>query len=454
MAIKQQDQPGAATAKLSTSKLARSAITGVAAVKIGASLAAQKGQKFISRQPATDIQQFENEQKIGKILFSALSQLRGTALNVSQMLSTEMDVLPEGIRIELAKSCYKVTPLNRALVNKVFVSEFEVSPSQIFAEFEATAFAAASLGQVHRALTPCGQEVAVKIQYPGIAVSIHSDMKMLRSLFTTLAGKSDLLPNMQVINDSLDEIGERLQEELNYQLEAENTRWFKQQLVAKDIVIASVFTEYSSEKVLTTSFLEGLHLDEWLAINPSQTLRDHYGQILFDSFFYSAFELSCLHADPHPGNFLFMPNDQLGILDFGCVKRFAANFADEKLILLNTILENDIQARPLRILKVYKEQAILQQDLSIDEFQSVLLPLLEPMYQWISAPFKQNEFDFSEYASCPTLSLKEAKIANQYLYTIPKDQLYFDRSMFGVFSMLKRIGAVVNTKNRWIYSTA
>jgi hypothetical protein len=149
-----------------------------------------------------------------------------------------------------------------------------------------------------------------------------------------------------------------------------------------------------------------------------------------------------------------MPNDQLGILDFGCVKRFAANFADEKLILLNTILENDIQARPLRILKVYKEQAILQQDLSIDEFQSVLLPLLEPMYQWISAPFKQNEFDFSEYASCPTLSLKEAKIANQYLYTIPKDQLYFDRSMFGVFSMLKRIGAVVNTQNRWIYSTA
>lgn len=441
--------------KVSTGKLARSAITGLTAAKIGASLAAQKSQKLLSGKKITQLQLRKNEQKIGKILFSALSQLRGTALKVSQMLSTEVDLLPEGVRIELAKSCYKVTPLNRALVNKVFVRELKASPSDVFATFEAKAFAAASLGQVHKAEIESdnansARTVAVKIQYPGIATSINSDMTMIRSLLTTLAGKSDLIPNREVIDTALDEIEERLQEEVDYVLEAKNTRWFQQNMAIKNIVIPDIFAQYSSEKVLTTGYLEGLHLEEWLASSPNQTERDHYGQLIFDSFLYSAFKLSCLHADPHPGNYLFMPNRKLGILDFGCIKTFDERFAAEKATLLNTFLDSDIKLRPEKILQVYQDQGVLKRDLSLEEFSTQLLPLLEPMYQWVSSPFNTERYDFSEYASCPKMSFDDAKLTNKYLYRVPKDQIYFDRSMFGVFSMLKRIGAVVNTANSWI----
>jgi predicted unusual protein kinase regulating ubiquinone biosynthesis (AarF/ABC1/UbiB family) len=450
-ARKTKDKKDKESTKVATGKMVRSTITGIAAAKIGAVLAIQKSKQVIYKDKLSKEQQLENEIKIGKLLFSALGQLRGTALKVSQLLSTEIDLLPEGVRAELAKSCYQVIPLNRALINKVFISEFSVSPSDIFSNFEPKAFAAASLGQVHKAETPSGFKVAVKIQYPGIAASINSDMKMLRALLSSIAKKSDILPNQEVINEALDEIQERLQEEVDYNLEAENTRWFRQKLLDKGVVVPSVHQEYSTEKVLTTSLLTGLHLDEWLATNPSQNQRNIYGQLIYDSFMFSAFELGSLHADPHPGNYLFMEKEQLGMLDFGCVKTFNKDFSTEKAALLNSFLTTDEKQRSLNIFSTYQEQGIIAPSLSITEFEAVLQPLLEPMYQWISAPFKDKVFDFSNYLSCPKMTFDNAKSANKYLLAIPQDQIYFDRSMFGIFSMLKRIGAVVKTENLWIF---
>ncbi len=436
--------------KFATSQLARSAITGMAAAKIGAVLAVQKTTSLISIDKLTDQQQLNNEKKIGKLLFSALGQLRGTALKVSQLLSTEMDLLPEGIRQELAKSCYQVIPLNRAVISKVFSSEFKASPSEVFSNFDPRAFAAASLGQVHRAETKSGDQVAVKIQYPGIAASIKSDMKMLRTLLSTLANRSGVLPNQAIIGTTLDEIEQRLEEEVDYCLEAQHTRWFEQHLQCEGIVIPSVYADYSTAKVLTTSLLTGLHLEQWLATNPSQEQRNCYGQKIYDSFLYSAFVLGRLHADPHPGNYLFMHNQQLGILDFGCVKIFDSQFSVEKTALLNAFLKKDQQQRSVSILAAYQQQGIIAKTLSLAEFETVLQPLLDPMYEWICAPFQQSNYDFSRYPSCPKMSLENAKIANQFLRAIPQDHIYFDRSMFGIFSMLKRIGAVVKTENQWL----
>ena len=361
-----------------------------------------------------------------------------------------MDLLPEGIRQELAKSCYQVIPLNRAVISKVFSSEFKGSPSEVFSNFDPRAFAAASLGQVHRAETKSGAQVAVKIQYPGIAASIKSDMKMLRTLLSTLANRSNILPNQAVIGTTLDEIEQRLQEEVDYCLEAQHTRWFQQHLQCEGVVIPSVYADYSTAKVLTTSLLTGLHLEQWLATNPSQEQRNGYGQKIYDSFLYSAFVLGRLHADPHPGNYLFMNNQQLGILDFGCVKIFDNQFAADKIALLNAFLEADQQRRSASILAAYQQQGIIAQTLSLSEFETVLQPLLDPMYEWICLPFQQREYDFSRYPSCPKISLENAKTANQFLQAIPQDHIYFDRSMFGIFSMLKRIGAVVKTENQWV----
>ncbi|NQZ33311.1 MAG: AarF/ABC1/UbiB kinase family protein [Oceanospirillaceae bacterium] len=437
--------------KLSTSKLARTAITGIAASKIAATLALQSTKKRLINADISESQQRQNEREIGKLMFSALSQLRGTALKVSQILSMEADLLPEGIRLELAKSCYQVPPLNRAVIHRVFLKEFKNSPSIIFSRFESTAFAAASLGQVHKASDDTGEKLAVKIQYPGIASSIGSDMKMIRTLLLNLANHSALLPNKTVISDVLNEIEQRLEEEVDYILEAENTVWFKEHLSGHNIVIPSVYPQYSTEKVLTTQFLSGVHVDEWLLTNPTQTVRNDLGQRIYDVFIYSAFELGKLHADPHPGNYLFMDDGQLAILDFGCINIFGKESAQQKTQLLNAFLEADATQRAARVLSVYQGQNIIDSGLSLEEFTSQLLPLLEPLYEWISMPFEHGEYDFAKYPSCPKVSLSDAKKSNQYLASIPQNQMYFDRSLVGVFAMLKKMGAQIKTANRWIY---
>ena len=141
-----------------------------------ASIAAQSGAKHLTHlgkkafSSDSETLQKEHEAEIGKLLFKGLSQMRGTALKASQLLSLEADLIPEGIRQELAKSCHQVPPLNRSLIRKVFMSEFQQEPHTLFEFFNSSAFAAASLGQVHAAVFE-GDEVAVKVQYPGIQES-------------------------------------------------------------------------------------------------------------------------------------------------------------------------------------------------------------------------------------------------------------------------------------------
>lgn len=162
----------------------------------------------------------DHEAEIGRILFSGLSQMRGTALKASQLLSLEADLLPEGIRKELAKSCYQVPPINRALIRKMFIQELGKEPSKVFDKFEPQACAAASLGQVHKAsitLPETGEQqtVAVKIQYPGIGESIDSDLKMLSFILNSLSKTTSHVPNKHVLETTLDEIERCLKDEID-----------------------------------------------------------------------------------------------------------------------------------------------------------------------------------------------------------------------------------------------
>jgi len=440
------------TSTLATGKLARTAITGVAAAKVGLKHVAHKSRRALNRESEGVEAQHAHEVELGKLLFSALSQLRGTALKVSQMLSMEAGLLPEGVRTELAKGCYQVPPLNRAHLHKVFAREFGQQAEEVFASFEPNAFAAASLGQVHKAITHEGVPVAVKIQYPGIAASIDSDMKILRGLLRTLSATTRMLPRMPVIDLVLDEIEARLREEVDYELEAENTQWFQTAIKSFDLQIPEVLEAQSSSKILTTTRLDGQHLDEWLAGNPGQEERDHFGQLMFDHFIHSVFELGRLHADPHPGNYLFMPGWCMGLLDFGCVKTIAPSFPLSMAEVLNSLLENDKQPNSTRILRAYQIHGLLAKELTVEEYETQLMPTLQPMTDWLVAPFRKDGFDFSKRESYPDIHKLDSKVTAKYLKGMQNDQVYFDRSFFGVMHMLEKIGATVQTKNRWIHS--
>lgn len=420
----------------------------------------------------------DHEAEIGRILFSGLSQMRGTALKASQLLSLEADLLPEGIRQELAKSCYQVPPINRALIRKVFVQEFGKDASKIFCSFDPTAHAAASLGQVHKATLECTQShtmqnIAVKVQYPGIRESIDSDLKIMRFVLSGLSKTTSHIPNKHVIDTTLSEIENCLKEEVDYEQEAENTRWFARHLKLEGVRIPKVFEEITRQRVLCTEFLSGHHVDTWLETNPTQKERNRYGQKIFDLFLHCAFQLRKLHADPHMGNYLFLEDGNLGLIDFGCVKTLSTEFTQNMSRLVCAILDND---QP-QVLESYKALQIMAPNYRFESYMEEIHPILSPLQQWMSSPYNRalasNEdgspmnqteptevkseahyFNFAHLPAPPTeMSQSNHKRAMQSLRSLTREQPYFDRSYFGVYQLLKKMKAVVNTHNPWMTQT-
>ena len=204
-----------------------------------------------------------------------------------------------------------------AMVREVFLDELGREPEDLFAFFDRNAFAAASLGQVHRARLHSGEEVAVKIQYPGIARTIKSDLRNLRLLLQPLCYTSD----WQNTLDKLEDIEQMLLMETDYEQEAAFSEKARRLFTADDqVAVPRVYGEYSTKRVLTTEYLRGCHLNEFLAADPSQEERDHFTTLLTVATFRVYYQLHWFFADPHPGNFIFMEDGRLGVIDFGCTR--------------------------------------------------------------------------------------------------------------------------------------
>jgi len=439
--------------KISTGKVRRTASFSMAAAKIGLKHLGRYGKDKSGSHLNPDEHQADQlryEHEIGQILFKALNQLKGTALKASQILSLEVDFLPKGVRDELAQACYRASPLNAALIFKVFRREFNQSPHSLFAHFEDRAFAAASLGQVHLGELKTGEHVAIKVQYPGIAASIKSDVQMIKRLLSVLTMTTDIIPDARVTDQVMEEITNQLAREVDYEQEAQNIEWFQQNLKLPNLKLPKVYPEYSSERVLVMQHMGGVHLDEWLENNPDQTIRNHYGQLLFDLFFHSIFKLGRVHADPHSGNFLFLEEKQLGLIDFGCVHEVSTLFAGKISHLYNSLILHQTTPNPDQLCQAYQNLGIIPPDLSVTNFTNELQPHLDEMQQWLIEPFLQDEFDFTMKTPFPRMDSEGAKATLPYLKSMPRDLLYFDRTYHGLLHMLKKLGACITTRNPWI----
>ncbi|MEO7106687.1 MAG: AarF/ABC1/UbiB kinase family protein [Rhodoferax sp.] len=432
----------------STGRLSRGAIAGMAVARASLAHLGHKAQSLARDADQQAQARMEHEAELGRILFAALNQLKGTALKASQLLSMELGFLPEGMRQELARAHYQVTPLNRALVVKVMRQEFGHDPHTLFQHFEPQAFAAASLGQVHAAVLVNGDAVAVKLQYPGMAASIGSDMRMLRSLLQTLGGHSDALPKASIIERVMADIEQKLAEELDYLHEARALQWFARHLTLPGLVVPQPVMERTTQRVLTMQHLPGQHLNEWLQTQPGQDQRDHYGQLLFDTFMHCAFVLHRLQADPHPGNFLFMPDGQLGLLDFGCTRTLDAGFCEAVSMVWSALLHSPVDAD--RLQHAYQALGLISPELSTHDFRTQLLPALADMQAWQRLPFTVPVYDFAHHPPYPGAKPAHQRQAVQFLQAVPPDLPYFDRAYLGLTQLLKTLGARVRTTNPWI----
>lgn len=438
------------SSKVPTSALTRSVIAGAAATHIGLKHASYKARKVFSAKNSTSKHSEKNlqkhEEQIGELVFTVLSQLRGTAIKLSQLLSMEADILPENIRKKLKSACHEVPPINKALVRKQMVQELGNTPKQLFKEFESEAFSAASIGQVHRALSFNDERLAVKVQYPGIGATIDSDLKMLEKLFWLLAKTSNNIPKKEVITLVLAEIKSRLTEEINYKVEASNLSWFKQKIKLNGIVIPKVESKLSSARVLSMQMLIGQPIDKWLANNPSQQQRNKLGQKLFDFFWYCALTLKKIHADPHPGNFLVLADDQLGVIDFGCVRSLSDNFVHSFTDMLPKIVDSYIFNKNIDALfSSYQALKFIDESVDLSTFKSEVIPDLQRYGEWLGQPYENKKFDFKNKTPCPGKPDNISGGAVKFLSGMYSEQPCFDRAHLGLMNLLTQIGANIDT---------
>ena len=244
-----------------------------------------------------------------------MQSLRGPAMKIGQTLSLQAGILPDEVLAELGTLQTDAPGMHPSLVRVQVKGSLGREPEEIFKHFTPEPFAAASLGQVHHAVTRKGQRVAVKIQYPGIRQAVENDFTWFRAV-SKPAQASGHIPKV-----AIDEMEQQILAETDYRREADNIEFFQQRLAPLSFVkVPQVLRQYSSDRVLTMSLMPGRHLEDFLAQRPSQKLRNELGSHLFELFYFQLLKVEAFHADPHWGNYLFNDDTSIGLVDFGCVK--------------------------------------------------------------------------------------------------------------------------------------
>lgn len=249
-------------------------------------------------------------------VLDSMSYLRGAVMKGGQTLANFPDIVPREFVDTLQRLHFDAPPMHWSLLREMVLNELGDNPENLFAEFDKQAFAAASLGQVHRARLKSGEEVAVKIQYPGIARTIESDF---RNLFLFLL-PTRLTSDWEILKEQFEDLRQRLQLETDYELEAANIEKARRLFVDEDhIVVPRVFPQYSTSRVLTMERLRGVHLHDFLARHPSQAERNAVGQRMIRAWYRLYYAGRMFYIDMHPGNFLMLDDSRLGMIDFGAV---------------------------------------------------------------------------------------------------------------------------------------
>jgi predicted unusual protein kinase regulating ubiquinone biosynthesis (AarF/ABC1/UbiB family) len=309
---------GAATASsLPTQRVRRTAKLVRVGARTGSSFVAMKARGTLASEQRKEQLRTDFELQTAEQVTELLGNMRGAMMKLGQMASYLDQGLPEAVRESLAQLQTNAPPMAYSLVEQVILQELGAYPDQVFAEFERTPIAAASIGQVHVGRTHSGKRVAVKVQYPGVDQAIAADLENTDLLFQMM---SFLFPGMDP-GPIVAELRERLVEELDYHLEADHQRLFASAYSEHPYIhVPQVVDSLSTQRVLTTEFADGVSFSE--AMTWSDEERQLTAECLYRFAFGSIYQLHAFNGDPHPGNYLFRPGGQITFLDFGLCKRF------------------------------------------------------------------------------------------------------------------------------------
>jgi predicted unusual protein kinase regulating ubiquinone biosynthesis (AarF/ABC1/UbiB family) len=412
-----------------TSKISRASKLVQTGAKVGVNYLKFYGDKMINSE--VDAKERLNLSNAADI-YDGLKNLKGSALKVAQMLSMEKNILPSAYVEKFSLAQFSVPPLSPALVLKTFKRYFGKSPNEIYDTFNASSVNAASIGQVHRAEKD-GKKLAVKIQYPGIAGSISSDLAMVKpiamSMFNIKGKGSDRY---------FKEVEDKLIEETNYLLEIKQSKEISKACAhIPNLLFPTYYEALSTEQIITMDWMTGLHLSEFTKENTNQEKSDKLGQALWDFFMYQIHVLKKVHADPHPGNFLITKNIELIALDFGCIKEIPNDFYVPYFELVNPEMINN----PTIFREKLFELEILREDDSKEEIV-FFTGMFHEMLTLFTQPFQQEEFDFSDsvffqkIAALAESYAKSTELKNMNGNRGSKHFIYINRTFFGLYNLM------------------
>ncbi|MDH3708456.1 MAG: AarF/UbiB family protein [Cyclobacteriaceae bacterium] len=424
--------------KIPTGKVRRATRFLATGAKVGGNYVKHYTKKVLTGDSdETDLHQSNAED-----IFESLSELKGSVLKVAQMLSLDKQALPVEYLRKFSEAHYQTPPLSYPLVVRTFRQELGCSPSDFFDTFSKNAVNAASIGQVHRA-TKEGKTLAVKIQYPGVAQSVSSDLKMAYPIAKTL-----FKMNPQDLQQYMKEVEEKLLEETDYQLELERSIDLSQRCAHLDnLVFPTYYPQWSSKRIITMDWQPGCHLEEWLEKSADQETRNRIGQTLWDFYQYQIHHLRQLHADPHPGNFIVRDNGQVAVIDFGCIKELPEDFYHSYFKLLDPQQLNHPNLRE----SLFLELGFLHQD-DEPQHREFFERTFTESIELLGRPFFQEYFDFSDsgyfeeiYEMGSELS-KAPQMRNSKHGRGSRHGLYLNRTYFGLYYLLHHLGAKVQTQ--------
>ena len=425
--------------RIPTGKIERASKLVRTGAKIGGNYAKYLGKKIINPDTTKDELNEDNATDI----YDGLKSLKGSALKVAQMLSMEKNLLPNAYVEKFSLSQFSVPPLSAPLVRKTFKKYLDKYPEEVFDTFEKDSINAASIGQVHKA-TKYGKTLAVKIQYPGVAQSISSDLAIVKPIairMFNLQGKDS--------GKYFKEVENKLIEETDYLLEvAQSIEITKACKGIPNLKFPQYYKDLSSERIITMDWMTGKHLSEFTKTDFSQETGDKLGQALWDFYMFQIHGLRKVHADPHPGNFLVNEENELIAIDFGCIKEVPDSFYIPYFELAKP---ENISNDKIFTDKLYELEILAVTDKPVEiEFFKVLFYQLLSLF---TSPFHNEEFDFGDEVFWGRIAdLGEQFASDKQIRKMngnrgSKHFLYMNRTFFGLYNLLHDLKANIKVNN-------
>ncbi|MFN8576171.1 MAG: AarF/ABC1/UbiB kinase family protein [Candidatus Sericytochromatia bacterium] len=371
--------------------------------------------------------------QIAEKIVKVMGELKGPWMKIGQYMSLNDTYTDDDFFQTFSSLQYESPSMSYYFTKMQIEKELGKSPEAIFKSFSRKPIGAASIGQVHEAYLHSGEKVAVKVQYPDMDKIIKSDLTTLKVGLTPLKmfykGKIEPL---------IEEVEGVLINELDYKKEAENLEIFRNFYKDNEnIIIPEYIPELSTQKVLTMKFIEGKPFENTIKENNlTQEQKNHIGKVMLHALWKQLFELNMVHADPHPGNFLLIDDNKIGLLDFGCIKKFDKNFIEIYKSMIKSVITKNSEG----IRKAYVDLGF------VEEHETEKLDALEEFSAFMGEPYNnQEEFDLGQNLH----KLKEGqvefkKMSEKVGFRLPKDFIYLNRTLFGIGMILFKLRISVN----------